>query len=53
VAAAHHAGCPVLGVATGRFGEAELRACGADHVAPSLEGAAALGILLGDRPPAA
>jgi phosphoglycolate phosphatase-like HAD superfamily hydrolase len=53
VAAAHHAGCPVLGVATGRFGEAELRACGADHVAPSLEHAAALGILLGDRPPAA
>jgi phosphoglycolate phosphatase len=53
VAAAHHAGCPVLGVATGRYGEAELRACGADHVVPDLAHAGALGILLGDRPPAA
>jgi phosphoglycolate phosphatase-like HAD superfamily hydrolase len=53
VAAAHHAGCPVLGVATGRYAEAELRACGADHVAPSLAHPDALGILLGDRPPAA
>jgi phosphoglycolate phosphatase len=47
VAAAHHAGCPVLGVATGRYTEAELRACGADHVAPSLEHPEATRILLG------
>jgi phosphoglycolate phosphatase len=53
VAAAHHAGCPVLGVATGRYGEAELRLCGADHVAPRLDHPAALALLLGDRPPAA
>jgi phosphoglycolate phosphatase-like HAD superfamily hydrolase len=53
VAAAHHAGCPVLAIATGRFSEEELRACGADHVAPTLADAGALGILLGDRPPAA
>jgi phosphoglycolate phosphatase len=47
VAAAHHAGCRVLGVATGRYAEAELRACGADHVAPSLEHPEALRVLLG------
>ncbi len=47
VAAAHHAGCPVLGVATGRYSVAELRACGADHVAPTLEHPDALRILLG------
>jgi phosphoglycolate phosphatase-like HAD superfamily hydrolase len=47
VAAAHHAGCPVLGVATGRFPEAELRTCGADHVVPTLEHPDALRILLG------
>jgi phosphoglycolate phosphatase-like HAD superfamily hydrolase len=47
VAAAHHAGCPVLAVATGRYGEAELRACGADHVVPTLEHPDALRILLG------
>lgn len=47
VAAAHHAGCAVLGVATGRYGEAELRECGADHVAPTLEHPEALRVLLG------
>ena len=47
VAAAHHAGCTVLGVATGRCSVAELRACGADHVAPSLEHPEALRVLLG------
>lgn len=47
VDAAHHAGCPVLGVATGRYAEAELRACGADHVVPTLEHPEALRILLG------
>ena len=47
VEAAHHAGCPVLAVATGRFAEGELRACGADHVVPTLEHPDALRILLG------
>lgn len=47
VAAAHHAGCVVLGVATGRYAEAELRACGADHVVPTLEHPEALRVLLG------
>jgi phosphoglycolate phosphatase len=47
VAAAHHAGCAVLGVATGRYAEAELRESGADHVAPSLEHPEALRVLLG------
>ena len=47
VDAAHHAGCPVLGVATGRYAEDELRACGADHVVPALDHPAALRILLG------
>ncbi len=47
VAAAHHAGCPVLAVAPGRFAEGELRACGADHVVPTLEHPEALRILLG------
>jgi len=47
VDAAHHAGCPVLAVATGRYGEAELRACGAEHVVPTLEHPDALRILLG------
>ena len=47
VDAAHHAGCPVLGVATGRFSEGELRACGADHVVASLEHPDALRLLLG------
>ncbi len=47
VAAAHHAGCRVLGVATGRYPEAELAACGADHVVPTLEHPEALRVLLG------
>jgi len=47
VAAAHHAGCPVHCVATGRYGEAELRACGADHVVPTLEHPDAVRVLLG------
>ncbi len=47
VEAAHHAGCPVLGVATGRYGEGELRACGAEHVVSSLAHADALRVLLG------
>jgi phosphoglycolate phosphatase-like HAD superfamily hydrolase len=40
VSAARAHGVPVLGVATGRYGEGELRAAGADGVLPSLEGAA-------------
>ncbi len=47
VAAAHHAGCAVLGVATGRYAERELADCGADHVVPSLEHPEALRVLLG------
>ncbi len=47
VAAAHHAGVPVLGVATGRYDADALRACGADHVAETLEDPAALRVLLG------
>jgi phosphoglycolate phosphatase-like HAD superfamily hydrolase len=47
VEAAHAAGVPVLAVATGRYGVAELRAAGADHVVPSLADAAALRVLLG------
>jgi phosphoglycolate phosphatase len=47
VAAAHHAGCTVLGVATGRYSEEELRACGADHVAATLEHPEAARVLLG------
>jgi len=47
VDAAHHAGVPVLAVATGRYGADDLRAAGADHVVPSLESPEALRILLG------
>lgn len=47
VAAAHLVGCPVLAVATGRFGEAELAASGADHVVASLADPAALRLLTG------
>jgi phosphoglycolate phosphatase-like HAD superfamily hydrolase len=47
VAAAHAAGIPVLAVATGRYGEEELRAAGAEHVAPSLAHGEALRVLLG------
>jgi phosphoglycolate phosphatase-like HAD superfamily hydrolase len=47
IAAAHAAGCPALGVATGRFTAAELAACGADHVAGSLAEPAAVRLLGG------
>lgn len=47
VAAAHHAGCTALGVATGRYSQGELRACGADHVVPALDHPEAVGVLLG------
>ncbi|HSN93323.1 MAG TPA: HAD family hydrolase [Anaeromyxobacteraceae bacterium] len=47
VAAARHAGCPVLAVATGSYGAAELAACGADHVVESLEDPAAVRLLVG------
>lgn len=47
VAAARHAGCPVLGVATGRYSTAELRDAGADHAVPSLAHPDALRVLLG------
>jgi phosphoglycolate phosphatase-like HAD superfamily hydrolase len=45
VAAAHAVGCPALGVATGNFDEAALRAAGADAVAPTLEHPAAQALL--------
>jgi phosphoglycolate phosphatase-like HAD superfamily hydrolase len=47
VSAAHAAGARALAVATGRYGEAELRAAGADHVAGSLADAGALRVLFG------
>lgn len=47
VVAAHAVGCPALAVATGRFGLDELRASGADHLAPHLEDPGALRLLLG------
>ncbi len=47
IAAAHHAGVPVLAVGTGRFPVEELRACGADHAAATLEDADAVRVLLG------
>ena len=47
VAAAHHAGCAVLGVATGRYAQHELQSAGADHVAATLEHPEALRVLLG------
>ncbi len=47
VAAARHAGCPVLAVATGRYGVAELAASGADEVVPTLEADRARELLLG------
>jgi phosphoglycolate phosphatase-like HAD superfamily hydrolase len=45
VAAAHHAGCPALAVATGRFTADDLAAAGADFVAPDLGSEAARGLL--------
>jgi phosphoglycolate phosphatase-like HAD superfamily hydrolase len=47
VAAAHEIGIPVLGVATGRYAEAELLRAGAEHVAPSLADAGARRVLFG------
>ena len=47
IAAARAAGCPVLAVATGRFGVEELRAEGADHVLRTLEGRGVSDLLLG------
>jgi phosphoglycolate phosphatase-like HAD superfamily hydrolase len=46
VEAAHAVGCPALGVATGNFTEAELRAAGADVTAPDLTHPAAAALLL-------
>jgi phosphoglycolate phosphatase-like HAD superfamily hydrolase len=47
VSAAHALGVPVLAVATGKYGEDELRATGAEHVAPSLADARAVRVLFG------
>jgi phosphoglycolate phosphatase len=47
VEAAHRVGCPVLTVATGRYGVDALRACGADHVVETLAEPVALRLLLG------
>jgi phosphoglycolate phosphatase-like HAD superfamily hydrolase len=47
VAAARAVGCPVLAVATGRFGVAELRREGAEFAAPSLASPEAEALLLG------
>jgi len=48
ISAARSAGCPVLAVATGRFGVEALRAEGPDHVAISLERAHVGALLLED-----
>lgn len=47
VTAARMVGCPVLAVATGRFGVEALRAEGAEHVVPTLAHADAAALLLG------
>jgi phosphoglycolate phosphatase-like HAD superfamily hydrolase len=47
VSAAHALGVPVLAVATGRYGEGELRATGAEHVAPTLSDPGARRVLFG------
>jgi phosphoglycolate phosphatase-like HAD superfamily hydrolase len=46
VSAAHHHGCPVLAVATGRYGAEELGASGAEWTVPSLDAPRALDLLL-------
>lgn len=46
IAAARATGCPVLAVATGRFGVKALQAEGADHVVPTLESPHATALLL-------
>ena len=48
ISAARSAGCPVLAVATGRFGVEALRAEGADHVVATLERAHVGALLLED-----
>ena len=48
ISAARSAGCPVLAVATGRFGVDALRAEGADHVVATLERAHVGALLLED-----
>ena len=47
IEAARRVGCPVLAVATGRYGVDALRACGADHVVETLAEPVALRLLLG------
>jgi phosphoglycolate phosphatase-like HAD superfamily hydrolase len=47
VAGGHAVGVPVLGVATGRYSVADLRAAGADHVAPALTDPDARRVLFG------
>jgi phosphoglycolate phosphatase len=47
VVAAHAVGIPVLGVATGRYTEAELRAAGAEHAAATLTETGARRVLFG------
>jgi phosphoglycolate phosphatase len=47
IVAAHAIGCPVLAVATGRFGLDELRAEGADFAVPDLAHPAVAALLLG------
>jgi phosphoglycolate phosphatase len=47
VAAAHAVGCPVLAVATGRYGVEALAAAGAEHVVPTLADPAAVRLLGG------
>lgn len=47
VSAAHALGVPVLAVATGRYAEGELRASGAEHVAPTLSDPGAQRVLFG------
>jgi phosphoglycolate phosphatase-like HAD superfamily hydrolase len=47
VSAAHRHGCPVLAVATGRFGVEELRATGAEWTVASLAAPEALTLLMG------
>ncbi|BDG04328.1 HAD family hydrolase [Anaeromyxobacter oryzae] len=51
VDAAHLAGCPVLGVATGRYAAAALRAAGADFVVPTLADPEARRLLGAPPPP--
>jgi phosphoglycolate phosphatase len=47
IQAGHEAGCAVLGVATGRYGRADLLAAGANHAVETLEAPEALRLLAG------